>query len=298
MDEHTLKVLEFDKIREMLSRYCLSDMGKELSSSIFPIKDKEIAEKELKETTELKEILLYEEPFPLSSMSDIRTSLKRGEAVGTYLEPKELLNIAEILIISRSLIKFFKNKKEKYPLIGALVSELRSFDEILSAINVAIDPFGEIKDSASGRLSDIRHQQKTLRNRILEKLESMLGARKTKGPRQDDIITVRDGRYVIPMDESEFFQSRGIIHDRSRSGATYFVEPLVVVGMNNQLRELSLEEEAEIERILREITSLIRTELQDLDVMIRVLQELGKRKLVNFRTDRAPMYRKNNKSPM
>jgi len=274
MDEHTLKVLEFDKIREMLSKYCLSEMGRELACSIFPTKDREIAEKEIRETTELKEILLYEEPFPLSYMNDIRASLKRAETEGTYLEPKELLNIAEILIISRSLIKFFKNKKEKYPHIDALVSELRSFDEILSAINIAIDPSGEIKDSASGRLSDVRHQQKTLRNRILEKLDSMLGARKTKGPRQDDIITVRDGRYVIPMDESEFFQSRGIIHDRSRSGATFFVEPLVVVGMNNQLRELSLEEEAEIERILREITSLIRAELQDLDVMIRVLQEL------------------------
>ena len=95
----------------------------------------------------------------------------------------------------------------------------------------------------------MRHQKKTLRNRILDKLESMIGARKAKGPRQDDIITIRDGRYVIPMDESDFFQSRGIIHDRSRSGATVFVEPLVVVGMNNQLRELSLEEEAEIERM-------------------------------------------------
>ncbi len=274
MDEHTLKVLEFDKIREMLSKHCLSEMGKELATSIFPTKDKEIAEKEIRQTTELKEILLYEEKFPLSSMQDIRGSLKKAEPEGANLEPKELLNIAHILNISKSLIKFFKNKKEKYPHINTLISELRSFDEILFTINSAVDPSGEIRDSASGRLSDVRHQKKTLRNRILDKLESMLGARKTKGPRQDDIITIRDGRYVIPMDESDFFQSRGIIHDRSRSGATVFVEPLVVVRMNNQLRELSLEEEAEIERILREITDLIRVELVDLDVMVRILQEL------------------------
>lgn len=274
MNEHTLKVLEFDKVREMLSRMCLSEMGKELASSIFPTKDKEIAEKELRETTELKEILLYEEPFPLTSMKDIRLSLKRAEAEGTALEPAELLNIAEILNISRSLIKFFRNKKEKYVHISTLVSELRSYDEILAAIHSAVDSTGEIKDSASGRLSDIRHQEKTLRNRILDKLESMLGARKTKGPRQDDIITMRDGRYVIPVEESEFFQSRGIIHDRSRSGATYYVEPLGVVGMNNQLRELALEEEAEILRILREITNLIRSEVADLDVTVRVLQEI------------------------
>ena len=133
------------------------------------------------------------------------------------------MNINEILNISRALIKFFKNKKEKYQHLGNLISELRSYDQISSAILSAVDPSGEIRDSASGRLSDIRHQEKTLRNRILDKLESMIGTRKTKGPRQDDLITMRDGRYVIPMEESEVFQSRGIIHDRSRSGATFFV---------------------------------------------------------------------------
>ena len=274
MDEHTLKVLEFYKIKEMLSGLCLSQMGKELALSIFPSKDKEIAEKEQSETTQMKEILLYEEPFPLTSMKDIRVSLKKAEPEGVYLEPGELLNINEILNVSRSLIKFFKNKKEKYTLIENLISELRSYDQISAAIISAVDPSGEIRDSASGRLSDIRHQQKTLRNRILDKLETMIGKRKAKGPRQDDLITMRDGRYVVPMEESEFFQSRGIIHDRSRSGATFYVEPLVVVGMNNQLRELALEERAEIERILREITGMIRAELRDLDVTVRVLQEL------------------------
>ncbi|MGB2989392.1 MAG: endonuclease MutS2, partial [Candidatus Zixiibacteriota bacterium] len=274
MDEHTLKVLEFDKVREMLSKHCLSEMGKELALSIFPTKDKEIAEKEIRQTTELKEMLTFEETFPLSSMQDIRHSLRKAETEGTYLDPKELLSLAEILTISKSLIEFFKNKKEKYVHISALVADLRSFDELLYSIKSSVDPSGEIRDSASGRLSDVRHQTKTLRNRILDKLESMLGARKAKGPRQDDIITIRDGRYVLPMDESDFFQSRGIIHDRSRSGATIFVEPLGVVGMNNQLKELSLEEKAEIERILRKITSAIRAELRDLDVMVRILQEL------------------------
>ncbi|UCB51767.1 MAG: endonuclease MutS2, partial [Candidatus Zixiibacteriota bacterium] len=274
MDEHTLAVLEFDKIREMLSRHCLSEMGKELALSIFPTKDKEIAEKEIRQTTELKEMLTFEETFPLTSMEDVRHSLRKAETEGTFLDPRELLNLAEILNISKSLIEFFRNKKEKYVQISALVADLRSFDQLLISISSSVDPSGEIRDSASGRLSDIRHQKKTVRNRILDKLESMLGARKAKGPRQDDIITIRDGRYVLPMDEAEFFQSRGIIHDRSRSGATVFVEPLTVVGMNNQLKDLTLEEQTEIERILRGITVMIRAELKDLDVMVRILQEL------------------------
>lgn len=274
MNDHTLKVLEFDRIREMLANHCLSQMGKELAIFISPTRDREIVEKEIRQTTELKEILLYEERFPLSSMPDIRQSLKKAQMEGVLLESKELLDIAQILNVSKSLINFFKNKKDKYPHTSALVSDLRSFDKILAAINSAVDPSGEIKDTASGRLSDIRHQEKTLRNRILDKLESMIGARKSKGPRQDDLITIRDGRYVIPMDESEFFQSRGIIHDRSRSGATLFVEPLVVVRMNNQLRELSLEERAEVERILLEISGLISSEVKDLEVTVMILQEL------------------------
>jgi DNA mismatch repair protein MutS2 len=274
MDEHTLKVLEFDKIKKMLSSRCLSDWGKELSLSISPSKDKEIIEKEIRETTELKEILLYEERFPLSTMKDIRESLKKSEIEGVYLEPKELLNIGEILAISKALLKFIKSKEEKYPHIFKLISQLRSFDKIHSAIISAVDQSGEVKDTASGKLSDLRHQKKTLRNRLLDKLESMIGARKIKGPRQDDIITLRDGRYVIPMDEAEFFQQRGIVHDKSKSGATLFVEPLAVVGLNNQLRELTLEEEQEIERILKEITGLIRMELRDLEITIKALQRL------------------------
>ncbi len=274
MDERTLKVLEFDKIKRMLSSRCLSEWGTELCHSLCPWKDKETVEKEIRETTELRDILLYEERFPLGSARDIRKSLEKTQIEGSHLEPRELLYIGEILAISKALLGFAKSKEGKYPNVFRLISQLRSFDQIQSAINSAVDPSGEIKDSASGKLSDIRHQKKTLRNRLLDKLESMIGARKVKGPRQDDIITIRDGRYVIPMDEAEFFQQRGIVHDRSKSGATLFVEPLVAVGLNNQLRELALEEEKEIDRILKEITSMIRAELEDLKITIKALQRL------------------------
>ncbi|MCK4427567.1 MAG: endonuclease MutS2, partial [candidate division Zixibacteria bacterium] len=200
--------------------------------------------------------------------------MKKAEIEGTFLSPKELLNIGEMLAISEALLKFIKPKEEKYSNIFKLISQARSFDQIQSAINSVVDRSGEIRDTASGKLSDLRHQKKTVRNRLLDKLESMIGARKIKGPRQDDIITIRDGRYVIPMDEAEFFQHRGIVHDKSKSGATLFVEPLVAVGLNNQLRELSLEEEREIERILKEITSMIRTELEDLKITVQALQKL------------------------
>jgi len=184
---------------------------------------------------------------------------------GTFLEPGELLNIQENILLCRSLLKFMKGKGRKYPRINSLISELKSFDKISNAIAKAIDKHAQVKDSATPQLLSFRRKKKTLRNRLLDKLQSILGSRKVKGPRQDDIITIRDGRYVIPMSEAQFRASKGIVHDRSTSGATLFVEPLVTVELNNDLRELELQEKKEIERILKELTSLVRKEKKELE---------------------------------
>ena len=274
MDDHTLKVLEFEKIKKMLSDRCLSDPAKELVFSFYPSTDLVEIEDKLKEDSELKEILSYEETFPLNRFEDIRNSLKKAKLEGAFLEPKELLSISEIISLSKSLLKFIKGKEKKYPKIYELISNLKSFDQIAKEISIAVDPSGEIKDTASKKLFSIRQEKKTLRNRLLDKLHNILGTRKAKGPRQDDVITIRDGRYVIPLSEAEFRVQKGIVHDQSSSGATLFVEPLVTVELNNNLRELELSEKREIERILTQITSLIRQEIDDLEICMNTLQKL------------------------
>lgn len=274
MDDHTLKVLELDKIKGMLQTRCFSGPGKELAQNLIPITDKEKIKEKLQQTTELKEILSYEEKFPQLRLKDIKASLKKASTEGTYLEAGELLDVQDDILLCQSLLKFMKGKGRKYPKIELLTSKLESFDEISSAVKKAIGRDSQVKDSATPGLLSVRRKKKTLRNRLLDKLQSILGSRKIKGPRQDDIITIRDGRYVVPMSEAQFRSSKGIVHDRSASGATLFVEPLVTVELNNDLRELELQEKKEIERILKEITSLVRKQKEKLEICVDILKTL------------------------
>jgi DNA mismatch repair protein MutS2 len=274
MDEHTLKVLELDKIKRRLEAKCFSELGKKLVQNLTPLTDEKEIRESLKQTTEFKEILSYEEKFPQLRFKDIKDSLKKAGVEGTYLEPGELLNIYENVLLCRSLLKFMKGKGRKYPRIDLLTSKLKSFDELASTITKKIDKQAQVKDNATPELLSFRRKKKTLRNRLLDKLQSLLGSRKVKGHRQDDIITIRDGRYVIPMSEAQFRASKGIVHDRSASGATLFVEPLVTVELNNELRELELQEEKEIEKILKGLTSLVRKERKELGKSLEILQIL------------------------
>ncbi|MGB2696456.1 MAG: endonuclease MutS2, partial [Candidatus Zixiibacteriota bacterium] len=274
MDDHTLKVLELEKIKRMLEARCSSELGKELVQKLLPLIDRKKIKENLEQTTEFKEILSYEERFPALRLKDTKAYLKKAAVEGTYLEPGELLDIQENTLICRNLLKFMKGKARKYPRIGGLTSGLKSFDELSTSIAKMIDKHAQVKDNATSQLLSCRRKKKTLRNRLLDKLQSLQGSRKAKGPRQDDIITIRDGRYVIPMSEAQFRASKGIVHDRSASGATLFVEPLLTVELNNELRELELQEKREIERILKNLTSMVREERKDLEKSLEILQIL------------------------
>lgn len=272
MDEHNLKVLEFDKIKRILESKCLSELGRKKVSSLFPIIEEEVISKWQKDTTELKEILQFEEKFPLYSIPNLWVSFRKAERVGGYLEPKEFLKIGEMLKLCGVLLKFIQGKEKKYPQISALTSKLKRFEELSSAINKAIDPSGEIRDNATFFLFSIRQEKNTNRNRILDKLHSLLKLKKREA--QEEIITLREGRFVVSLPTEEFQKSKWIVHDRSSSGATLFVEPLPVVELNNRQRELEIEERNEIEKLLKGITSLVRKELEELRISLEVIAEL------------------------
>jgi DNA mismatch repair protein MutS2 len=274
MDDHTFKVLELDKIIRMVEAKCSSELGQELVRKIHPSSDEKKIKENLDLTTEFKEILSYEDKSPALRLKDTKASLKKAGVEGTYLEPGELLDILENTLLCQNILKFMKGKARKYPKINGLTSKLKSFDKLSKSITKMIDNHARVKDNATPQLQSYRRKKKTLRNRLLDKLQSLLGSRKAKGHRQDDIITIRDGRYVIPMSEAQFRASKGIVHDRSTSGATLFVEPLITVELNNELRELELQEKREIERILKDLTSLVREERKDLEKSLDILQLL------------------------
>ncbi len=272
MDEHTLRVLEFDKIKKILDSKCLSELGKHKVASLFPVADQELISNWQKDTTELKEILQFEEKFPLYSVPDLSDSFEKAERIGGFLESKEFLRIEEMLKLCRLLLKFIREKEKKYPRINSLISRLRPFDELSKAINRTVDSSGEIKDNATSALFSIRQEKNANRNKILEKLQGLSKAKKREA--HEEIITLREGRYVISLPAEEFHKSKGIVHDRSSSGATLYVEPLPVVELNNKQRELEIEEKNEIERILKELTSLIRKDIEDLKNSLEAVAEL------------------------
>lgn len=259
--DQTLETLEFDKIRLLLAGKSLTPAGKQLALDISPIESDTELNRVLDETTEMAEILKFEEPFPLQRVDEADKLLAYVSTEGTFLDPGDLLKLKVFLEVCNRLKKYIRNKVEKYPLITAYMNAIKLQQTIIDAIDRAIDRTGEVKDSASPALRKIRIEKLSTRNKVLTKLESIIRSRTTQGSRQDDLVTIRDGRYVIPVAESEFTSKAGVVHDRSKSGATLFVEPMETVELNNRLRKLDSDEEDEIERILLSIADLARSEI-------------------------------------
>src|SRR3972149_5036064 len=272
MDEHTLWVLEFDKIKLSLQGVCQSPLGQKEIDRITPGFNLVEIQKRLDQVQQMKEILLYQGGFPSLSVDDLSPVLARIKPEGTSLDPAELLSLAEILICVREILKFSKSIKGKYPLLEELTNKLRLPEKLLDSIQRSIEPNGEVKDSASAQLSRIRRGKVDLRQEVTSKLHTVL--RSTKVRPEDEIITLRQGRYVISLPETELSKIRGIIQDRSGTGLTYYVEPVAVVGLNNKLKELELEERNEIHRILLSLTQLAREHLFELGLDLETWGEL------------------------
>jgi DNA mismatch repair protein MutS2 len=287
-ESNSLTVLEFDKIRTILTDTSYTPAGKELSRALAPMDDDDALNRKLDETTEMAEILKYEEPFPLQRLDDSERLLHIVSTEGAYLNPEDLLKFRIFLEICGRLKKYVKNKAEKYRLIASYLNEIKVTQNIIDAIEQAIDKTGEVRDSASPELRKIRIERSSARNKILRKLESMIKSRRPVGSRQDDLITIRDGRYVIPVAEGDLSAVAGVVHDRSKSGATIYVEPMQTVDLNNRLRRLDSKEEQEIERILLSIADLIRAELEALNNnyhMIAIVDSIHARGLLSVRLD-------------
>ena len=274
MDKHTLNKLEYDKILSNIHGKCHTSAGMEFVDSLSPTTDYPTIKKSLEEVFELTEILKFEEPFILQTLDPIDVLLSKLKVEMTYLDPSDYLKISYFIQVVHSLQRYMKEKKEKYPLISEYIAELKAAQEIIDKINNAIDRTGEIKDSASPRLRSIRVDKHLVRNRIMTKLDALIQDQRPSGTRQDDLITIRDGRYVIPVATSEFNSKNGVVHGRSKSGATFFVEPMVTVELNNQLRALINDEEEEIERILIEIGDAIRARHRELVINYQVIGKI------------------------
>ena len=189
---------------------------------------------------------------------------------GGVLDPGDLLDVADTAASSRRLKRFLE-EQEGLPILTALSRMLGTFHHLEAEIRQAVDEHGEVRDDASPALAEIRRSMRILQNRMKERLDAFVRGSAAKYL-QDPIVTIREGRFVVPVKIEYRAQVPGIVHDQSASGSTLFIEPMAIVEMNNDLRELALKEREEVERILARLSSLVAGEA---DALLDTLQAVA-----------------------
>ena len=262
MDSKTLNVLEYPKILDKLAGYCDFSASMELARQLDPTDSYDLAISRLAETTEARKLLSVQD-VSIGASHDIRQAADLAARSGV-LDPQALLDVKSTLIASRELKKTFEKKEDEFPRLCMIAEGLPETHGIVDAISRVLSERGEVLDSASVKLADIRRNLRIAHDRLMSRLQKYVTDSKTSSMLQESIITQRDGRYVIPLRAEFKGKIKAVIHDQSSSGATLFVEPLPVVEANNEIRELQLAERDEERRILAEVSSIVGAHASEL----------------------------------
>lgn len=255
MDSKTLNVLEYPKILERLAGFCDFSASMALARSLEPTDSFDLAVSRIAETTEARKLLSIQD-VSIGAAHDIRPAADLAARSGV-LDPHALLDVKSTLIACRELKKTFDKKDGEFPRLALIVEGLPDSHGMVDAITRVLSERGEVLDSASVKLADIRRNLRIAHDRLMTRLQKYVTDSKTVPMLQDSIITQRDGRYVIPLRAEFKGKIKAIVHDQSASGATLFIEPLPVVEANNAIRELQLAERDEERRILAEVSSIV-----------------------------------------
>ena len=260
MDAKTISVLEYPKILARLAGFCDFSASMELARALEPTTSFDLAVARLSETSEARRLLSIQD-LGIGGAHDIRPAADLA-ARGGVLDPQQLLDVKATLISCRELKKALERKTDLYPRLAEIALDLPDSFGIVDAISRILSERGEVLDSASEKLARLRREVKIARDRLMSRLQRYLSESASK--LQEQIITQRDGRYVIPLRAEFKGQIKAVIHDQSSSGATLFVEPLPVVELNNAVRELELQERDEERRILAEVSALVGAHREEL----------------------------------
>ena len=251
-----LEKLEFSEIKNRLSLYCKTYLGKDMVYNLEPICDEIKIKKYLNETEEATSLISSFGAFPLGEILDLKLHFKKLESSIT-LNSISLLDIANLLKVSRELLKYYKDSKLELPNLYDYFSSLYTNIDIENRIFSSIIAEDTIADNASSKLSSIRRNKKVLEQDIKNKLNQILHSSSYSKYIMDQVITIRNNRYVLPVKEEYKSFIKGFIHDVSASGSTVYIEPMAVFEMNNTINNLIAEENKEIERILEELSALL-----------------------------------------
>ena len=275
MDKKILETLEYDKITAMLETHARCQIGKERARKLEPLTELAELNAELDLTSEAEAVLFRLGQSPVDEFPDTRDTLKRIKAVSA-LSMRELLDIASCLRAIR-IAKSALTKESDQMRLAAMAVNLPSYKFIEDELNRCILNEDEMFDGASPALSRIRRELRVANEKVREKLNSMIRSSTYQQYLQDPIITMRNGRFVIPVKQEYRKQIPGLIHDQSGSGQTLFIEPAAVVELGNTFKKLLAQERDEIERILSELTSMVAPYGEDIYNALILLGEIDLR---------------------
>ena len=250
-----LCTLEFDKICEMLAECAATEGAKARARSLMPSDDYETVKERQTRTDDAKR-LISAKGYPSFSAPEATPESAERAYKGSVLSPRELLDIASLLGSARMMLDYIDTDKTFTTSLDAVFARLLPNRPLEDSIKRAIISEDLIADEASPELADIRRKIRNTNNRIKDTLQSYIGGVRLKYL-QENLVTMRNGRYVVPVKAEYKNEMKGLVHDTSSSGATLFVEPMAVVEANNELRELSSREAHEIERILSELSARV-----------------------------------------
>lgn len=254
MGKFAVKTLEFDKVKERLAAQASTSLGRELALSLQSDSNFARVKQMQEETAEALRLTDEGKSFPFGGSANINDSAKHAK-IGMILDIEELMNVANTTAAMGYMKEFLATNQEEAPALAEYGASMQEFPRLVKQINSAIDEKGEVKDSASTKLAGLRSGILIAQRRVKEKLDSILHSPDYQKYFQDQLVTMREDRYVIPIKQEYKLNFPGVIHDQSGSGSTLFIEPLAVVNLNNDIKKYKAEEKVEVERILRQLSN-------------------------------------------
>lgn len=275
MTSKSLNILEYNKIIQKLTEFAISSIGKEEAQKLTPITNIDEIVTMQQETTEAVNIIVKKGHLPLGGIKDVRESIKRV-AVGGVLSVEELLYISDFMYVCRKVIKYSTEEVRNvtFNKLTPLFEGLVYVKELEKEISRCISNSKEVNDDSSQTLYSIRRSITSANAKIKDQLNNIIHSSVYKNMLQENVITIRNDRYCVPIKQEYRGVFQGMVHDQSASGATIFIEPMSVVSLNNKIKELISLEKAEIEKILQNLSQLVAENSDTISSNMEILKTL------------------------
>ena len=271
ISSQVLEKLEYQKVLQYVSKYCITEKGRNKVLTSVPFSNLSQIKNEGETVREAKEILIRNAFPPIEYLPELEDTISKSRIEGAVIESKKILEILKLAVISRNLQNYLKQNRETSPLLFELASGLFSDKLFEHYIQKIINENGEVKDSASAKLAEIRKDIRIKNDDLIKSVNRIIKTLEEKDIVREEYLTLRDGRIVIPVKAEHKRHIRGFIHSESSTGQTVYIEPEETLELNNEIVSLSFAERREIERLLREVTKRIGESSQQLKASFEIV---------------------------